>query len=174
MKAHPHTVWRIVGIIYLVIIAPILTFFTINEISPAFAKKLLEILHISLSYTQMLIIVVMLTALAAVATILREKPFKIQSIEIVSAKDSLTFTVVKTLSETEKKAFLKRFQKIKFRSCSGEHPEACGEAVKIHYRNGSYEIVCNNAVNYVKDGSTRYLSRSCDETAFRELLQSFR
>ena len=44
---------------------------------------------------------------------------EIESIEIVSAENSLEFTVLKTLSEEEKEDFLERFQTMEFHKYLG-------------------------------------------------------
>ncbi len=69
---------------------------------------------------------------------------EIKSIEIVSAENSLEFTVTKTLSEAEKNDFLEQFQVMKFDSYYvGDPVSINGNAVKITYQNGDYEMICH-------------------------------
>lgn len=106
-------------------------------------------------------------------------PFKIseaeiESIEIVSAESSLDFTVVKTLSEDKEEDFLKRFQEIKFSKYFGDPTKIYGNAVKINYKDGSYEMICNYTAEYVKDGTVYFLFRSCqEEEKFDNLINEF-
>ncbi len=110
-----------------------------------------------------------------------EKPYEfenpvdeIESIEIVFAENSLEFTVVKTLSETEKNDFIEKFQKIEFdRYIIGDPFSVYGNAVKISYQNGDYEMVCHYWADYVKNGEIHFLWKNCDEKEFNELLNSF-
>ena len=99
---------------------------------------------------------------------------EIESIEIVSAENSLEFTVTKTLSETEKNDFIEKFQTIKFYSYFvGDPMSVNGNAVKISYQNGDYEMVCYYWAEYVKNGEVYFVRKSCDEKEFNELLNSF-
>ena len=99
---------------------------------------------------------------------------KIVSIEIVSAENSLEFTVTKALSETEKNDFIEKFQTIKFDSYFvGDPMSVNGNAVKITYQNGDYEIICYYWAEYVKNGEVYFVRKSCDEKEFNELLNSF-
>ena len=92
---------------------------------------------------------------------------KIVSIEIVSAENSLEFTVTKTLSETEKHDFIEKFQTNKFDSYF------VGDPMTISYENGDYEIICYYWAEYVKNGAVYFVRKSCDEKEFNELLNSF-
>lgn len=99
---------------------------------------------------------------------------KIESIEIVSAKNSLEYTVIKTLSKTEKIEFIEEFQTIKFSSYFvGDPMSVNGSAVKISYQNGDYEMVCYYWAEYVKNGEVYSVRKSCDKKEFNELLNSF-
>ncbi|MDR1001918.1 MAG: hypothetical protein LBL82_01415 [Oscillospiraceae bacterium] len=110
----------------------------------------------------------------------REQPYpfkgpisEIESIEIVSAESSLEYTVIKTLSETEKEAFLGQFKRLIFRSYVGDPPGLYGIAVKITYKNGLYEMVSYFAAEYVKNGVIQYRWLSCDENTYNNLLDKF-
>ena len=99
---------------------------------------------------------------------------EIEGIEIVFAENSLEYTVVKTLSETEKTDFIEKFQKIEFdRYIIGDPMSVYGNAVKISYQNGDYEMVCYYWADYVKNGEIYFLWKNCDEKEFNELLNSF-
>ena len=103
-----------------------------------------------------------------------KEPFdEIESIEIVWAENSLEFTVTKTLSETEKKDFLEKFQAIKFYQYLGDPPNLYGDAIKITYSNGDYEMICSYTAEYVEDGVIQFLWESCDEEDFNELINNF-
>ncbi len=92
---------------------------------------------------------------------------EIESVEIVSAENSLAFTVIKTLSETEKNNFLEQFQRIPFDSyVVGDPMSVNGNAVKITYQNGDYEIICDYWAEYIKDGEVYFVRKSCDEKDF--------
>lgn len=99
---------------------------------------------------------------------------KIENIEIVSAESSLEFTVIKTLSETEKNDFIKKFQAIKFYSYYiGDPMSVHGNSVKITYQNEDYEMICCYWSEYVKNGEVYFVRKRCDEKEFNELLNNF-
>lgn len=99
---------------------------------------------------------------------------EIASIEIVSAENSLEYTVTKTLSEKEKNEFIEKFQAIRFDSyLIGDPMSVNGNAVKITYLNGDYEMICYYWAEYVKNGEVYSVRNSCDEKEFNELLNSF-
>lgn len=105
-------------------------------------------------------------------------PFKepineIDSVEIVSAENSLNYTVIKTLSETEKNNFLEQFQKIKFQQYLGDPPGVHGNSIKITYQSGVYEIICYYSAEYVEDGVPHFLWEYCDEEDFNKLISNF-
>lgn len=99
---------------------------------------------------------------------------EIESVEIVSAENSLEFTVKKTLSETEKNDFLEQFQLIKFQTYSlGDPMSVYGDAIKITYQSGAYEMICFSWAEYVENGEIYFVRKSCDETVFNNLLNNF-
>lgn len=99
---------------------------------------------------------------------------EINSIEIVSAESSLEYTVLKTLSETEKEDFIEQFLKIEFYNYYiGDPMSVNGNAVKIAYANGNYEMICPCWSEYVKDGVIQYRWKNCNENEFNELLNKF-
>lgn len=99
---------------------------------------------------------------------------EIESIEIVSAKNSLDFTVVKKLSETEQEDFLEKFQAIEFENYYvGDPMSVSGDAVKITYQNGDYEMICYYWSEFVESGEVYFVKKSCDEQKFNDLLSSF-
>jgi len=103
----------------------------------------------------------------------KEPTEEIESIEIVSAESSLDYTVIKTLSETEKSDFLEQFQKIMFHKSWGDPVKVHGDAIKITYQNGNYEMICSYGAEYVENGVRWFIRKGCDETAFNELLETF-
>ena len=104
-----------------------------------------------------------------------ERPLdEIESIEIVYAENSREFTVLETLSETEKRDFLEQFLTIEFRRIYGMDPyPGSGDGIKITYRDGSYEMVYSRWPEYVKDGMVYFLWMRCDERVFDDLRDSF-
>lgn len=99
---------------------------------------------------------------------------EIESIEIVSAENSLEFTVTKTLSEAEKDDFIEKFQTLRFDSYfAGDPMSVYGNAVKITYQNGDYEMICYYWAEYVKNGEVYSVRKSCDEEDFNMLLNNF-
>ena len=98
---------------------------------------------------------------------------EIESIEIISAENSLEFTVIKTLSDTEKEDFLEQFKGIKFYDYAGDPPALYGYAIKINYQSGIYETICHFAAEYVEYGVIQFRWRSCNEGEFNELLNTF-
>ena len=98
---------------------------------------------------------------------------EIQSIEIVSAVDGLNYTVLKTLSEEEKKVFLEQFAKIEFDKYIGDPPGVHGNSIKINYSNDEYEIITWFDSEYVKNGESFFRGKDCDEKEFNELLNGF-
>ena len=126
----------------------------------------------------LLIILFSLVLVCLTGCVGREYPFKepideIESIEIVWAENSLEFTVIKTLSEEEKKDFLEQFQAIEFYGSFGDPINLYGDSIKITYKNGTYEMVCFYTAEYVEDGEIHFLWESCDEEEFNALLNSF-
>ena len=127
---------------------------------------------------RLLIILFSLVLVCLTGCVGREYPFKepideIESIEIVWAENSLEFTVIKTLSEEEKKDFLEQFQAIEFYGSFGDPINLYGDSIKITYKNGTYEMVCFYTAEYVEDGEIHFLWESCDEEEFNALLNSF-
>lgn len=121
-----------------------------------------------------LLVLLLLTGCSEKTYALKNSVEQIESIEIVSAENSLEFTVTKTLSETEKADFLEKFQTIKFDSYFvGDPMSINGNAAKITYRNGDYEMICYYWAEYVKNGEVDFVRKSCDEKEFNELLNSF-
>ena len=99
---------------------------------------------------------------------------EIETIEIVSAENSLAFTVIKTLSETEKNEFLEQFQTIPFHTYYfGDPMTVYGNAVRIAYQNGDYEMICSYWAEYVKNGEIYFGWKNCDQKDFHELLDGF-
>ena len=99
---------------------------------------------------------------------------EIEKIEIVSAENSRSYSVKKTLSENEKSEFIDKFQKIKFdKYYIGDPMSVSGTAVRIAYQNGDYEIICHYWSEYVKNGNIYYIRKSCDEKEFNKLLNQF-
>lgn len=130
-------------------------------------KKML--LFISFS----VLIMVSLTSCRAKPYSFKEPIDEIERIEIVSAESSLEFTVIKTLSETEEKDFLEEFQKLNFKRYLGDPSGVHGDAIKITYRSGLYEMICFFTAEYVENGKIQFLWKSCDEKVFNDLLASF-
>ncbi|MBE6649625.1 MAG: hypothetical protein E7614_08960 [Ruminococcaceae bacterium] len=99
---------------------------------------------------------------------------EIQSVEIVFAKSSLDFTVIKTLSETEKNVFFEQYQEIGFhRYYIGDPMSIYGDAIKITYQNGDYEMICHYWSEYVEDGRIHFGWKNCNEEEFNKLLNKF-
>lgn len=99
---------------------------------------------------------------------------KIKSIEIVLAENSLEFTITKTLSETEMNDFMEKFQMIKFYTyLIGDPMSVNGNAVKITYQDGDYEMICYYWAEYVTNDEVHFVRKGCDENEFNELLNSF-
>ena len=130
-------------------------------------KKLLFI-------TLLLLVLLSFAGCSEKTYMLKNSVDEIKSIEIVSAENSLEYTVTKTLSETEKEDFLEQLQKIKFDSYYvGDPMSVNGNAVKITYQKGDYEMICYYWAEYVKDGEVYFVRKSCDEEEFNELLNNF-
>ena len=137
-------------------------------------KKELLMKRILVAVILFLLVLVPLTSCRGDSYSFNEPIDEIESIEIVSAKNSLEFTVLKTLSEAEKENFLKEFQKIKFSNYYiGDPMSVYGNAVKIVYKNGDYEMICSDWSEYVKDGTIHFLFKYCDEEDFNKLLDKF-
>lgn len=104
----------------------------------------------------------------------KESRNEIENIEIVTAESSLKFSVIKTISESEKNDFLKQFEAIKFRSYYvGDPMSVNGNAVKITYQNGDYEMICHYWSEYIKNGEVYPVRKNCDEKDFNKLLNNF-
>ncbi len=99
---------------------------------------------------------------------------EIKCIEIVSAESSLEYTVIKTLSKTEKDDFIEELRSLQFgRYIAGDPMSVYGDAVKITYQDGDYEMICYYWAEYVKNGEIYPVQRSCDEKEFTELLSGY-
>ena len=48
-----------------------------------------------------------------------------------------------------------------------------GNAVKISYHNGDYEMICYYWAEYVKNGEVFFVRKNCDEKEFNALLNGF-
>ena len=129
-------------------------------------KKLLFI-------TLFLLVLLTFTSCGEKTYLFKNSVDEIESIEIVSAENSLEFTVTKTLSETEKEDFLEQFQGIKFYKYLGDPPGVHGDAIKINYQSGVYEMINYFSAEYVEDGVVQFLWKRCDEKDFNELLEIF-
>lgn len=121
----------------------------------------------------LLLILVTLTGCCRDSYSFKEPIDEIESIEIVSAENSLEFTIVKTLSEEERKDFLEQFQAMEFHKYLGDPTDLYGDAIKITYQSGIYEMICPFGAEYVEYGIIQYRWRSCDEDEFNKLLNNF-
>ena len=128
-------------------------------------KKLLPIILF-------LLILVTLTSCRGDSYSFKEPIDEIESIEIVSAESSLEFTVLKTLLE-ERGAFIEQFQAIEFHKCLGDQTDLYGDAIKITYQSGIYEMICPFGAEYIENGTIQYRWRRCDEDEFNKLLNNF-
>ena len=128
---------------------------------------------------KLLILIIAIVSLAFSGCISKPYTFsetidEIESVEIVSAENSCEFTVIKTLSEEEKSVFIEKIQQIEFgRYIIGDPMSVYGDAFKITYRGGDYEMICPLWSEYVKNDATYFRWRFCDEDDFNELLNSF-
>ena len=110
-----------------------------------------------------------------------EKPYEfinqvdeIENIEIVSVKSIREFTVIKTLSDTQRTEFLEKFQEIMFsRYLFGDPLAVHGDGVKITYKNGEYEIICAHVTEYVWGDTEYFVMINCDKEEFSALRNSF-
>ncbi len=74
----------------------------------------------------------------------------IEAIEIVDAKHSLDFYVLKSFSQEEQTEFLKDFQQLKFYKLYGDPMPVCEEiAIRIVYDNGNYDMISWRTVEWV-------------------------
>lgn len=121
----------------------------------------------------LLLLLVTLTSCCRDSYSFKEPIDEIESIEIVSAENSLEFTVVKILSEEERKDFLEQFQAMEFSKYLGDPTDLYGDAIKITYQSGIYEMICPFGAEYVEDGIIQYRWRRCDEDEFNKLLNNF-
>lgn len=126
-----------------------------------------------INITLFVLALLMFTGCGATTYSFKESVDEIDSIEIVSAENSLEFTVTKTLSETEKNDFLEQFRSIEFKNYIGDPPAVHGDAIKITYQSGNYEMISYYANEYVKNGEIHFLWRCCDEEDFNKLLNNF-
>ncbi|MCI8332196.1 MAG: hypothetical protein HFE78_05170 [Clostridiales bacterium] len=127
-----------------------------------------------LFFELLMLIIMTFTACSEKTYLFKNSVDEIESIEIVSAENSLEYTVIKTLSEPERKDFLEQFQIIKFdRYYVGDPMSVNGNAVKTTYQDGNYEMICYYWAEYVKDGEIYFIRKSCDEKVFNELLNRF-
>lgn len=98
---------------------------------------------------------------------------EIERVEIVSAENSLEYTVIKKLSEVEEDMFIEQLLNVKFYQSYGDPPELSGDCIKITYNNGVFEMLCDNTMEYVENGRAHLLFKACDEEVFNNLYNSF-
>ena len=55
----------------------------------------------------------------------------------------------------------------------GDPPGVHGDAIKINYQSGVYEMINYFSAEYVEDGVVQFLWKRCDEKDFNELLEIF-
>ncbi len=103
----------------------------------------------------------------------RESSNEVKSVEFVSAESSLKYTIVKTLSDTEKDVFLDQVQKVEFRRYVGDPTELYGDAIKITYQSENYEMISYFATEYVENGKIQYRFMRCGEGNFNNLWDKF-
>ncbi len=122
----------------------------------------------------LLLVMLSFTGCGGSAYSFRNPVDEIERIEIVSAESSFEYTVIKALSEAEKSDFLERFQTIKFNAYYyGDPMSVSGNAIKITYQNGDYEMICYFWAEYVKNGEIYFNRRHCDEAVFHALIDDF-
>ena len=114
-----------------------------------------------------------LTSCGAKQFIFKQSVEEIESVEIVTAESSLEFTSIKKFSDEEKKVFLEEFQTIVFSKYIGDPPKLAGDAIKINYKDGAYEMICAYTVEYVESGKIQYRWKSCSEKDFTNLFKKF-
>lgn len=130
-------------------------------------KKILQLISLCL------IIIIFLSSCNETPYLFKESIDEIDTIEIVSAENSLEFTVIKTLSETEKECFLEQFQEIKFYKYIGDPSSVYGNVIKINYQSGAYEMICFFSAEYVEDGVAQFLFKRCNEEEYNKLINNF-
>lgn len=128
-----------------------------------------------ISVALLLLVLLALTGCSGKPYEFKKSVDEIKTIEIVWAEDSLDYTVRKTLSESEKEEFLEQFLELEFdRYLFGDPSSVHGDAVKITYKNGDYEIICHHWAEYVKNGKAGFLWKNCeDDEDFNNLLKKF-
>ena len=121
-----------------------------------------------------LVLVFLFTACREKTYVFKQPIDKIASVEIVSAKNSLEFSVIKELSQAEKNDYIERFQAVNFQNYLIGDPMSVSEnAVKISYQNGDYEMICHYWSEYVRNGEVYFIRKSCDENEYNEILNDF-
>lgn len=98
---------------------------------------------------------------------------KIVSIEIIVAESRTEYTVKKELSHSEIISFLGEFDRIKFKTYYGSPTSIFGNAVKITYKDGNYELICARTIEYIEDGYVGHYVNYCDETEFDAFLSKY-
>ena len=105
---------------------------------------------------------------------LRQSAGEIDRIELVTAEDSRQFTVVKTLSDAERADFLMQFLQLPFHTyLIGDPMSVHGNAVRIVYRNGDYEMICHHWAEYVTGDKMYFVRKNCGNTDFDHLWNRF-
>lgn len=104
---------------------------------------------------------------------LRQSTDKIVSIEIIVAESKNEYTIIKELSDSEIRSFTEALGSIRFRSYYGTPRPISGNAIKITYKDGNYELICANTAEYMKDGYIFYIVLYCDEAEFDDFLAKY-
>lgn len=121
-----------------------------------------------------LLSLLLLTGCQPEAYELKEAAAAVTGIELVHAEDSRNFTVIKALSETERQDFLPQLQRLQTHSYMlGDPLSVSGDAIKITYENGNYEIICDCWAEYVTDGAVYFIRKNVDDAEFRQLWDTF-
>ena len=99
---------------------------------------------------------------------------EIDRIELVAAENSQQFTVLKTLPDTERADFLTQFLQLPFDTYYiGDPMSVEGDAIRIVYGNGDYEMICHHWAEYVTDGSAYFVRKNCVNEDFYNLWNRF-
>ena len=102
-----------------------------------------------------------------------ESADQIDTIEIISAESSLEYSVIKVLSDAEKEIAINYLQKMEFQRYAADPGSLYGNAIKITYTNGIYEIFSIWAAEYVENGQIYFRWLQCNPEDFEELISLF-
>ena len=101
-----------------------------------------------------------------------QKTDEIERIEIVSI-DNDDCSIMTSIPEVSKEAFLDDFMRIHFRRYLGDPSALYGYVIRFVYKDGSYEMVSWFTSEYISNGKKQYILIGCNEAEYNAILDKW-